>query len=181
MSWGEIDQVGRWRIIAAGAFGGVVASYMMNQFQGLLSKAQTELSSDSGSGSDSSGGSSGENATVKAAQSISHAVGAGDIPEEEKESAGTVVHYAFGGLVGAVYGALASQFPRVSSGYGVAYGSAVWLLGDEAAVPALGLAPSPEKSPLSTHLQALAAHCMYGFTTDLVMRGFIKKIWPVRP
>lgn len=170
MSWGEIDKIGRWRIIAAGAIGGLAASYVMNEFQSLLSKVQ---------GNESSGG-GGENATVKAAQSISEAVGAGEIAEQDKEPAGNAVHYGFGTLTGAIYGAVASQFPRVTAGYGTAYGSAVWLLGDEAAVPALGLGPSPDKSPLSSHANALAAHCMYGFVTDLVMRAFIKKIWPSR-
>ena len=82
MSWGEIDKVGHWRIIAAGAIGGFAAAYVMNEFQSLLSKAE---------GQSSSGG--GDNATVKAAESISQAVGAGSIPEEDKEPAGSAIHW----------------------------------------------------------------------------------------
>ena len=184
MSWGEIDDVGRWRIIFAGAFGGLAASYAMNQFQRGLSNAQEALSPQQarprpGRASDSDDG-GGENATVKAAQAISQAVGCGQIPDSQKELAGTAVHYGFGAAVGAVYGVMASEVPTVTSGFGIAYGSVVWLFSDEVAVPVLGLSPAPSKSPLSTHLSALAAHCLYGFTTDLVMRGFIKKIWAKR-
>ena len=183
MSWGKVDDVGRWRIIFAGAFGGLVASYAMNQFQRLLSTAENSISpsdSEPRQSSGDGGDESGESATVRTAQALSHAIGKGDIPNSRKESAGSAVHYAFGASVGAVYGALASEVPAVTSGFGVAYGSAVWLISDEIAVPALGLSGPPTDSPLSTHVNALAAHCFYGFTTDLVMRGFIKKIWAKR-
>ena len=117
---------------------------------------------------------------MKAAQAISQAVGCGQIPDSQKELAGTAVHYTFGAGMGAIYGVMASEVPAVASGFGIAYGSVVWLFSDEVAVPVLGLSPAPSKSPLSTHLSALAAHCLYGFTTDMVMRGFIKKIWAKR-
>ena len=169
-SWGKIDDVGTLRIIAAGAFGGIVASYVMNQAQRALKELQKkrEPKQDQSAAEEASD----ENATVKAAESVAQAVGAGPIPNEQKESA---IHYGVGAALGAFYGGVASKAPGITMGYGIAYGGAAWLFGDETAVPALGFAPS--STPLATHLNALAAHCVYGFATDLVMRGFIKKIW----
>jgi putative membrane protein len=43
-------------------------------------------------------------------------------------------------------------------------------MGDEIAVPALGLSKSPREYPISTHLQSLAAHFVYGLTTEVVRR-----------
>ena len=170
-SWGKIDDVGTLRIIAAGAFGGIVASYVMNQAQRALKELQKkrEPKQDQFAAEEASD----ENATVKAAASVAHAVGAGPIPDEKKATAGNAIHYGVGAALGAFYGGVASKAPGITMGYGIAYGGAAWLFGDETAVPALGFAPS--SNPLSTHLNALAAHCIYGFATDLVMRGLIKR------
>jgi uncharacterized membrane protein YagU involved in acid resistance len=53
-------------------------------------------------------------------------------------------------VLGAIYGGLAELAPAVTAGYGAAYGTAVNLVLDEAIVPALGLGPSPFKTPLKT-------------------------------
>jgi uncharacterized membrane protein YagU involved in acid resistance len=72
--------------------------------------------------------------------------------------------------MGALYGALAEVAPQTTIGHGTPYGAAVWLGADEIAVPAFGLADGPAETPASTHLQALAAHLVYGVTLDTVRR-----------
>jgi hypothetical protein len=52
----------------------------------------------------------------------------------------------------------------------VGYGGALFAGADEIAVPALGLAPSPKKAPLSQHLYGLASHVVYGVTGEMVRR-----------
>ncbi len=59
---------------------------------------------------------------------------------------------------------------------GSPFGIALWGVGDELAIPALGLAKWPNAYPLSAHAQALAAHAVYGITTDLVRRAMLKAI-----
>ena len=84
------------------------------------------------------------------------------------------MHYAYGTGIGALYGGLAKKESLTTSGFGSAYGAAAWALGDEIAVPALGLGKKPSETPLSQHVQTLAAHLVYGFTLEGVRRLALK-------
>ncbi len=144
--------------LLAGAVGGLAASFVMTQFQSLwaaLSDAKPR---------------GGEDATVKTAKAVSMAVADHSLTRAEKKWAGPAVHYAFGTLTGAVYGALAETIPATAACRGTAFGTAVWLAADEVAVPALGLSKPPTESPVDVHIEALASHIVYGFTTDLAWR-----------
>ena len=165
--------------LVAGLIGGLVASWTMNQFQALWAKV-TE-STDSTQGGDSSKRESkGEqqqpdeeqdDATVKAASAISEAIFDHELTKGEKKVAGPAVHYAFGTAVGGLYGAAAELAPEVTAGAGLPFGAAFWLTADEAAVPLLGLSKGPTEYPLSTHAYALASHCVYGLTAEVVRRA----------
>ncbi|HLJ49270.1 MAG TPA: DUF1440 domain-containing protein [Bryobacteraceae bacterium] len=141
----------------AGALGGLAASFAMNQFQGLW----TKLAGKTSNGSD---------ATVKTAQAISPTVFQRELSEDQKKWAGPAVHYGFGTLVGAAYGALAEAVPKAGVGRGTGYGSAVWLAADELVLPRLGLTGPAREQPVSTHVQAWLAHVVYGVTTDMARR-----------
>jgi hypothetical protein len=153
--------------LIAGAVGGLAASYAMNQFQSLWTAVTEEMSKRQGDPQQSSGG---EDATVKTAEAISERVFHRELTDAEKKWAGPAVHYAFGTLMGAVYGVLAETVPAAGSGHGAAFGTAVWLTVDEIGVPALGLAQPPSQTPASSHIKALASHLVYGVTTDLTIR-----------
>jgi hypothetical protein len=112
----------------------------------------------------------GDDATVKTAARLSRGLFHHELEPREKRVAGPAVHYAFGALTGAVYGALAELSPRWTAGAGIPFGTAVWLGADEVTVPALGLSGPATESPLPVHARALAAHVVYGLTTDLVRR-----------
>ena len=58
------------------------------------------------------------------------------VPEPQKDTAGEAVHYGFGALLGGLYGAAGSVAPRVRTGFGTIFGTAVWAVADEIAVPA---------------------------------------------
>lgn len=156
--------------VVAGAAGGLVAAFAMNGFQAAWSSIAAALSPPQRK-QESSGG---ENATVKTADAISEATTGTHLTDDQKKWAGPLVHYAFGTTVGAVYGLLASTVPVTKTGYGTVYGSAVWLFGDEIAVPALGLAGSPEKQPLTSHIQYLAAHLVYGVVTHITRKQILR-------
>jgi hypothetical protein len=117
-----------------------------------------------------------EPATVAAAQAVSSGVFQHRLTEPERKVAGPLIHYGYGTLMGAVYGVLAEAFPRTRTGGGTGYGAALWLLGDELAVPVLGLAPAATQVTASTHATALGAHLVYGLTTEAVRRG-INAAW----
>jgi putative membrane protein len=145
--------------MAAGALGGLLGSWVMNQFQGVVKRAKKN-------------GREEEPATVQTAEMVSDAVLDRPLSSEEKQVAGPAVHYVFGALVGAVYGGLAETAPRATMCAGMGYGAAVWLLADEVAVPAAGLSRSPLKTSAVKHLEALASHLVYGLTMEGTRRLF---------
>lgn len=156
-----------YRGVIAGAIGGLAASWIMPQFQFLLAHAL-------GHGGPHEG--QGEDATVKAAQRISSALLDHQLSAEEKKTAGPLVHYIYGTGIGALYGGLAQKHATTTAGFGSAYGAAVWALGDEIAVPALGLGKKPTETPAFQHFQLLAAHLVYGITLDGVRRLALKAL-----
>jgi uncharacterized membrane protein YagU involved in acid resistance len=108
---------------------------------------------------------------MKAAGKLASLVFGRELSHEEKKKAGPAVHYAFGAFSGAIYGLLSEYLPAVRLGFGTAFGTALFLLADETAVPALGLSESPRKYPLWSHLYGLASHVVYGVSTEAVRNG----------
>jgi putative membrane protein len=158
--------------ILAGAVGGLVASWVMNQFQAGVTKVKEKV----GAGESASEGdqNEGEDATVKTAERVSRGVFHHQLQEDEKKAAGPAVHYAMGAVSGGIYGAVAELAPVTTLGAGLPFGAAVWLAADEVAVPAFGLSKKPTEYPAAVHVQALASHLVYGLTTDLVRRGLLR-------
>lgn len=159
-----------WKSVAAGAVGGLAGAWALNQFQALLSGVsqpapQTEQPPSQEESDD---------ARVKTAKAISTAVFKHDLTKQEKQWAGPAVHYGFGASLGAIYGALAETVPLTKDGLGTAYGTAVWAIADELAVPAFGLSQPASQAPASAHASAWASHWVFGLTTDLVRRGLLQ-------
>jgi uncharacterized membrane protein YagU involved in acid resistance len=152
--------------LAAGVVGGIVGTIVMTQFQTAITKLV-----ESSNGEDKKQKEEGENATVETAEAISETVLDRELKKSEKEPAGNAVHYGFGTTVGAVYGIAAEVAPVTSIGYGLPFGTALFIGADEIAVPALGLSEPPTEIPLSKHAYGLASHLVYGLTADLVRRG----------
>jgi hypothetical protein len=93
-----------------------------------------------------------------------------------QQRVGQILHYTFGTATGALYGALADAIPSLTTACGVPFGLAVWLLADELALPALGLAQPPRRQNPATHTYALIAHGIYGLTTEHTRR-FVRQWW----
>lgn len=159
------------RGVLAGVAGGLVAAWAMNVWSegpgSALSKKletpeeQKELSEES----------DGEDATMKAADAIFSTVEGGQhLTHEERETGGPIVHYAFGALMGGVYGGLAEYVPLVRSGFGTTFGAALFAGGDLVAVPALHFSKPLSDYPASSYANPFAAHLVYGATTELVRR-----------
>ena len=182
-----------WKGLVAGFAGGLAATFVMTEFQNAWSKVQSQAKSNGGqqqhqeasqsvSKESANGGSAGqestndksesdESATDKAANKISEAVFHRELSGTAKKRASYAVHYAFGTLMGGLYGAAAEFLPQVRSGFGLPFATAVFLGGDELAVPALGLSKPVKEYPLSRHLYGLASHLVYGASVEAVRRG----------
>jgi uncharacterized membrane protein YagU involved in acid resistance len=162
--------------VLAGLIAGAVGSWVMNGFQAALGKLQSaaQHAGQSEAGSSQGDAEEQEPANIKAAAAISKTVFRHELKSEQKSTAGSVVHYSFGAVVGAGYGLLVEYWPTLSSADGLLFGSLVWAAADETVVPLAGLSKPPQKYPVTTHASALAAHCVYGVTTEFVRRALRK-------
>ena len=161
------------RGMLAGALAGCAASWVMNQFMAMRPSSNAPAPAPRGQGQESGQSQASnldEDATVKTATAISQRVLHRELTPAEKQLAGPLVHYAYGTTIGALYGGLAELMPVTAAGLGMPFGMAIWMLGDEIAVPALGLAKPPTEYGPEVHADALSAHLMYGATTDLLRR-----------
>ncbi len=170
-------QANLWKGAAAGLAAGLAATWVMTQFQDLSGKLveprkkeDPQHSAKRGKGESAQQKQQGDDATVKAADKLSRGLFHHELSQEEKKVAGPAMHYGFGALTGAAYGVLAELAPAVTRGVGAPFGTAVWLGADEVAVPAFGLSGPPWEHPASVHARALAAHLVYGVTTEGLRR-----------
>jgi putative membrane protein len=166
--------------LVAGIIGGLAGAWMMDRYHKVAARFQ-ETSDEPGSGEQGGRQAAGQDiggeheeseepATEKAATAIVTGILGRTMSKEQKRFAGTATHYAFGASVGGFYGVLAEAAPVAGMGMGLPYGAGVWLVGDELAVPALGLARPPQEHPASTHANALVAHLIFGLTLEIVRR-----------
>lgn len=78
------------------------------------------------------------------------------------------VHIGYGLMVASLYGAVRGGRDRgVARAVvgGALFGAGLWLLGDELAIPLLGLSDKPTTYPVTSHLQSLAQHLGFGVAT----------------
>jgi len=175
-----------WKGLAAGVVGGLVASAVMNEFQALWGRLAEGVERSHGAQSLQQGSPrhgvgrelrerGGDDAEDDAPERLANAVSVGlfdrELTKNEKDTAGTTLHYAYGVSMGALYGAAAELAPHVTAGAGLPFGATVWVTADEGVVPLLGLSKSPTEYPLSIHAYALASHLVYGLTTEVVRRA----------
>jgi uncharacterized membrane protein YagU involved in acid resistance len=161
---------------AAGFLGGIIASWVMNQYQAVENRpvnvrkhekpvSERSVKSEARKAKNENG-----NPTVKVAQMVSRKLIHHELTPAEKKIAGPTVHYGYGAAVGALYGGLSELLPTVSIGLGIPYATLLWLGGDEIAVPALGLAKPPTQVPVEKHASEVATHFVYGITLDISRR-----------
>ena len=164
------------RGVVAGVAGGLLASWVMNEFvagpgKRLSKQVQTrEQNQEQAKHKDD------PDATMKTADKLTEvATGGQHLTREEQEKAGPIVHYAFGALMGGVYGVLAEYSGVVRSGFGATFGAVLFAGADLLAVPALHLAAPLSETPAETLVTPFATHLVYGVSTDLVRR-LVRKV-----
>jgi putative membrane protein len=167
----ETSEANIFKGMLAGAVGGLVASWTMNEFQKVWSAAEKQIAGGKqGQQGGQKNSEDAEDPTMKTADRISEALRGRHLTKAEKKKAGPVVHYAFGALMGAVYGVSVEVNPAANALAGIPFGAILFAGADEVALPALGLSDKPAAYPLSTHLYGLVSHAVYGVTTETVRR-----------
>lgn len=63
---------------------------------------------------------------------------------------------------------------RIRSGRGLLYGLGLFVLNDEIAGPALGIASGPTEYPWQAHVRGLAGHLMLGAATEVAIEAMDK-------
>ena len=166
MDFDDNREIDLFKGVVAGLAGGLLASFLMEQFQAAWSAAAAAIAP-----SPKTPGRPADPATVKAANAITEKIAGRKVPAAYKPAAGEAVHYGMGAGTAAVYGMLVEVAPFVTIGEGAAFGTGVFLLADELAVPATGLSKPRRQIPLTTHLYGLASHLVYGWITETVRRA----------
>jgi putative membrane protein len=158
-----------WKGLLAGLAAGFAATVAMTLFQLSWSGIQHKLQQTAAhkpENSQENQGSGEESSTVKLANVVSQAVVHRPLTDDEKEPASYVVHFAFGTLMGGVYGISSEYLPVARLGHGLFHGLALWAGADALTIPALGFSrPANERSPVELTYELLA-HAVYGVSSE---------------
>jgi Protein of unknown function (DUF1440) len=107
----------------------------------------------------------GESATAAVGRILYRKIARKEAPPETSQKLGNVVHWSYGIKMGGTYGLIRKPGRKLDILSGAAYGAGLWALGDEVALPLLGLAEGPKAYPKSLHAETLGAHIVYGVAT----------------
>ncbi len=85
------------------------------------------------------------------------------------------IHWSFGALAGAAYGAMAEIYPQITAKNGATFGLTLMTVTHEGALPALGLsAPPSDQQPRERRSEA-ATHIVYGVVCETV-RSVVRRM-----
>ncbi|MEO6924905.1 MAG: DUF1440 domain-containing protein [Bryocella sp.] len=85
------------------------------------------------------------------------------------------IHWGFGAMAGAAYGALAEFYPAATAQEGAAFGLALMSLTHEKALPAMGLSAEPEDQTERERSSEAATHVLYGVVAEKV-RSVVREV-----
>ena len=92
------------------------------------------------------------------------------LPHTERKVAMQSLHWAFGALAGAVYGAMVEYEPSVGAWKGAAFGITLNKMTHESLLPKMGLVSPTELQPARERISEWVSHAAYGVVTDSVRR-----------
>lgn len=81
------------------------------------------------------------------------------------------IHWSFGAMTGAAYGALAEFYPAATAKEGAAFGMALETLTHETALPALGISLPVGSQTARERASEMTSHVIYGLTVEFVRRA----------
>ncbi|MEZ4711785.1 MAG: hypothetical protein R3A44_31625 [Caldilineaceae bacterium] len=106
-----------------------------------------------------------ESATAALGRIFYHWATDEDPDKKTKTALSYLVHWGYGIAQGSAYAAMRGPAAGADLLGGAAFGTGLWLLGDEMVVPMLGLQDGPTAAGVETHMNRLAMHLVYGITT----------------
>lgn len=159
-----------WKCILAGVAGGLAGGWTMSQFSRAWNKTLPS-SRTNAIGASCLYSQQEWDSISKSAESIAARLLSRKLSSRETRIGSAIVHYAVGGAAGALYGTAAHWIPRMTKFRGLGFGIALWIVGDEIVMPALGLTEKPGTYSLRMQANAFGEHLVYAFTVNLIYRG----------
>ncbi len=87
-----------------------------------------------------------------------------------KTAAEESIHWTFGALAGAAYGAIAEFYPAATAKEGASFGMALAAITHQTALPAMGLSAEPADQTTREQTSEMATHVVFGLVTETVRR-----------
>ena len=109
------------------------------------------------------------------AEQVANKVSGHDLAPDTKAVAAETIHWTFGIVTGAAYGALAEFYPAATSREGVNFGMTLMALTHQSALPAMGLSAQPADQTSREKTSEIASHVVFGLVTETV-RKVVRKI-----
>jgi putative membrane protein len=89
----------------------------------------------------------------------------------ERQAAMQGIHWTFGAVAGAIYGALVEYEPTLAAWKGAAFGIALNRITHESLLPKMGLSAPKSQQPTQERISEWVTHAVYGIATDAVRRA----------
>ena len=99
----------------------------------------------------------------------------GHLSGTQKAVATEAIHWGFGALTGAAYGALAEFYPAATAKEGASFGLTLAALTHESALPAMGLSAEPRQQTQREQTSEMITHVVFGVVTEVV-RSLTRKL-----
>ncbi len=163
-----------WKVVGKGMVAGFAGTGAMTLAQTqLLSKIPTGFTPGGAPRFPAEPEGADENATETAARRIFEGLGARHLSKRQKARVSQLVHYGSGAAWGGLFGLLVPRRPTVWEG--MAWGLAVWIVGDNLLAPALRFSDWPWRYPTGVTARGLLAHLVYGAGTAALLRATAPK------
>jgi putative membrane protein len=105
------------------------------------------------------------------ADRVARRLGQGPLVTPTKLRVQNVIHYTFGALFGAAYGALAEAFPAATAGAGTVAGAGVYAASHGTALPLLRIQERPWRLPRAAFAWEFVSHLLFGLALELGRRS----------
>lgn len=109
---------------------------------------------------------------VALAEQVSHR----SLDSTERQVAQQTIHFFFGALAGAAYGALVEFEPSLAAWRGAAFGVTLNRITHESLLPKMGLSAAPDRQPTQERISEWVTHAVYGVITDTARRSVRKRM-----
>ena len=103
-------------------------------------------------------------------QALAEKVAGHELAPVAKAATADGIHWTFGALTGAAYGALAEFYPAATAKEGASFGVALETLTHESALPTLGISLPVGSQSTRERVSEMTSHVVFGLTVEFVRR-----------